>query len=204
MPNALAFGSEYAPSQRRSTIVASMYAGMPAGATMGALAAVFLLPYYDWQSLFLLGGAVPVAIGLVVAALLPESIEFMVRKGKNRAKVLKIVQKVAPQLAIDDTVEFQATGGKLPGVPVKHLFTERRAIITILLWLALIGSLYSLWILTSWAPTLLKKTGASIQQYSLAFACLHFGAFIATVTIGRLMDKFNRTGAGRSGLFWAP
>lgn len=191
VPNALAFGSEYAPSRRRSTVVASMYAGMPAGAMMGALAAVFLLPYYDWQSLFLLGGAVPILIGIVLIVLLPESIEFMVRRGKDKAKVLKIVRKIAPQLASDDAVEFRATGEKLPGVPVKHLFTQKRAMITIFLWLALIGSLYSLWILTSWAPTLLKKTGATVQQYSLAFACLHFGAFIATVTIGRLMDKFN-------------
>ena len=41
----------------------------------------------------------------------------------------------------------------------------------------------------SWAPTLLKKSGASIEQYSLAFALINFGSAIATVTVGRLMDK---------------
>lgn len=191
VPNALAFGSEYAPSRMRSTVVTAMYAGMPAGATLGALSAVFLLPHYGWQSLFLLGGGVPIAIGLTVALLLPESLEFLVRQEKDKTKIRKIVAKIAPALAADETVEFRSTGKKLPGVPVKHLFLEGRGVITVLLWVALIGSLYSLWILTSWAPTLLRKSGASIQQYSLAFACLHFGAFLATIFIGRLMDKVN-------------
>src|SRR5208282_5870748 len=54
VPNALAFGSEYAPARSRQGIVATMYAGMPAGSVVGALSAVFLLPYYGWQSVFLL------------------------------------------------------------------------------------------------------------------------------------------------------
>ena len=191
VPNALAFGSEYAPTRMRSTLVTSMYAGMSGGATVGALAAVFLLPHYDWQSLFLLGGAVPVVIGLAVAMVLPESLEFLARTGKDQARIRKIIARIAPDLARDENVVFRPTGGKLPGIPVKHLFTQGRAIITVLLWIALIGALYSLWILTSWAPTLLHKTGATVQQYSLAFACLHFGAFLATLSIGRLMDKVN-------------
>jgi AAHS family 4-hydroxybenzoate transporter-like MFS transporter len=168
-----------------------MYAGMPAGSVLGALSAVFLLPNYGWQSLFLLGGATPIVIALAVALLLPESLEFMAQKGKNRLQVRKIISRIAPALAADENVEFRSTAKKLPGVPVKHLFTEGRAWTTILLWIALIGSLYSLWVLVSWAPTLLKRSGASIQQYSLAFACLHFGAFVATITFGRVMDKFN-------------
>jgi AAHS family 4-hydroxybenzoate transporter-like MFS transporter len=191
IPNALTFGSEYAPARSRATFVTTMYAGMPAGSVLGALSAVFLLPNYGWQSLFLLGGATPIVIALAVALLLPESLEFMAQKGKNRLQVRKIISRIAPALAADENVEFRSTAKKLPGVPVKHLFTEGRAWTTILLWIALIGSLYSLWVLVSWAPTLLKRSGASIQQYSLAFACLHFGAFVATITFGRVMDKFN-------------
>jgi AAHS family 4-hydroxybenzoate transporter-like MFS transporter len=68
---------------------------------------------------------------------------------------------------------------------------DGRAMVTIFLWIAMIGSLYSMWVLTTWAPALIRKTGASVQQYSLAVAGLHFGAFIATIFIGRLMDKVN-------------
>ncbi len=191
VPNALAFGSEYAPSRMRSTLTTCMYAGMSGGATAGSLAAVFLLPYYDWQSLFLVGGIAPIAIGILVAVALPESLEFLARKGKAENRIRTIIGKIAPDLAKDKAVQFIPTGAKLKGIPVKHLFADGRAIITVLLWISLIGALYSLWVLTSWAPTLLHKTGATVRQYSLAFACLHFGAFLATVSIGRFMDKFN-------------
>jgi AAHS family 4-hydroxybenzoate transporter-like MFS transporter len=191
IPNALTFGSEYAPSRSRATFVTTMYAGMPGGSVLGALSAIWLLPHYGWQSIFLLGGGIPVLIALAVALFLPESLEFMVQKGKDTLKVRRIIAKMAPALAADPEVEFRSTAKKLPGVPVKHLFTQGRAATTLLLWIALIGSLYSLWVLTSWAPTLLKQTGASIYQYSLAFACLHFGSFVATITFGRVMDKFN-------------
>jgi AAHS family 4-hydroxybenzoate transporter-like MFS transporter len=191
VPNALTFGSEYAPTRSRATFVTTMYAGMPGGSVMGALSAVWLLPHYGWQSVFLLGGGIPILIALAVALFLPESLEFMVKKGKDKLQTRRIIARIAPALAADEHVEFYSTGKVLPGVPMKHLFMEGRALTTILLWLALIGSLYSLWVLTSWAPTLLRKGGATVQQYSLAFACLHFGSFVATITFGRVMDKFN-------------
>ncbi|MGD0231949.1 MAG: MFS transporter [Syntrophorhabdales bacterium] len=193
VPNALAFGSEYAPSHKRATLITTMYAGMPGGSVAAALSAVWLIPHYGWQSLYLLGGAVPVLIGLAVAFFLPESLEFMVKQGRDRDKprVLRIVSRIAPALAADKQVQFISTEAKLPGVPVKHLFMDGRAVVTILLWIAMVGSLYSMWVLTTWAPALLRKTGSSVQQYSLAVAGLHFGAFIATIFIGRVMDKVN-------------
>jgi AAHS family 4-hydroxybenzoate transporter-like MFS transporter len=192
VPNALAFGSEYAPPRSRATFAATMYAGMPGGSVLGALSAVWLIPHYGWESLFLLGGAAPIAIAIAVAVALPESLEFLVGRNKDESRIRSIVGKIAPDLAKDVAVQFVPSEKKLPGVPFRHLFTEGRAAVTFLLWIGLIGSLYSMWVLTAWAPTLMRKTGASVQQYSLATAGLHFGAFVATIFIGRLMDKFNR------------
>jgi AAHS family 4-hydroxybenzoate transporter-like MFS transporter len=191
VPNALAFGSEYAPARSRTIFVTTMLGGVPFGSMLGALSAVWLLPYYDWQSLFLLGGALPLVIGLALVFFLPESLAFLVGQGKDKIRIRAIVSRIAPALAADPEVEFVSDGKKLSGVPVKHLFMEGRALTTILLWIGVIGSLYSLWVLGSWLPTLLHKTGASVRQYSWAFACLHGGSVVAFVIIGRIMDKVN-------------
>ena len=61
-----------------------------------------------------------------------------------------------------------------------HLIVDRRN-----------RSLYSLWVLGSWLPTPPHNTGASVRQYSWAFACLHGGSVVAFVAIGRIMDKVN-------------
>jgi MFS transporter, AAHS family, 4-hydroxybenzoate transporter len=193
VPNALAFGSEFAPSNKRATLITTMYAGMPGGSVAAAIGAIWLIPNFGWQSLYLIGGAVPVLIAILTAAALPESLEFMVKQGraKDRPRILDIVGKIAPAIAAEKDVEFISTEQKAPGVPIKHLFMNGRTIVTLLLWVAMIGSLYSMWVLTTWAPALMKKTGASVQQYSLAVAGLHFGAFLATIFIGRVMDKLN-------------
>src|SRR5208282_4996262 len=103
----------------------------------------------------------------LTAAVLPESLEFLVGKGKDKVRIRNIVMKIAPALAGDEQVEYCPSQKKLPGVPVKNLFTERRALMTVLFWIALIGSYYFTNILVAWAPTLLHKTGATVVQYSL-------------------------------------
>ncbi len=191
IPNALTFGSEYAPTRARQSLVATMYAGMPTGAMIGGLTAAALMPHFGWQSLFVLGGGVPILIALAVALFLPESLEFLARQGKYKEQVRRIIGKVSPALANDKEVVFVASEKKVTGVPVKRLFTEGRALTTVLLWVMCSGALYMLWILNTWSPTLLKKSGASVQQYSLAYAFLCFGAAVSSIIIGKLMDKVN-------------
>lgn len=191
IPNALAFGCEYAPTRLRASLTTTMYAGMAVGGVVGGLSAAYLLPKYGWQSLFLVGGIAPVIIGLLVALFLPESLVFLVKQGADTARVRKIVSRIAPALAHDKAVVFSSTDKKLPGVPIKHLFSDGRAFTTVMLWVLFFLSFYLIWILLSWAPTLLRKSGATVQQYSLAFACINIGSAVATITIGRLMDKFD-------------
>jgi MFS transporter, AAHS family, 4-hydroxybenzoate transporter len=191
IPVALAFGCEYAPSRLRASLTTTMYAGMPVGSMIAGISASYLLPTYGWRSLFILGGVAPVVIGVLVALLLPESLEFLVRQGKDKLRIRNILSKIAPALAKDETVQLSVPEQKLAGIPVKHLFTEGRAFTTVLLWALFFLSYYLIWILISWAPTLLRQSGASPKQYSLAFACINVGSAFATITIGRLMDGSN-------------
>ena len=192
VPNALAFGSEFAPSNKRASIITTMYAGMPGGSVAAAIAAIWLIPNYGWQSLYMIGGAVPVLIAILTAIALPESVEFMVKQGrpKDKTRILDIVRKITPALAADKEVEFISTERKTPGVPVS---TSSR---TGGQWLPVSVDRHDRQPLfnvgpTTWAPALMKKSGASVQQYSMAIAGLHFGAFLATIFIGRVMDKLN-------------
>jgi AAHS family 4-hydroxybenzoate transporter-like MFS transporter len=122
---------------------------------------------------------------------LPESLEFLASKGSNQQKIRKVVTRVAPAIGRDQDYRFTLSEVKLPGVPAKHLFTGGRALTTILLWIAMAGGLYLLYVLVSWAPTLLHKSGATVVQYSIAFAALNFGAAIGFFLVGRLMDMGN-------------
>lgn len=193
VPNALTFGSEYSPKRVRAGIVATMYAGMPAGAMVGGLLAAYLIPNFGWQSLFLFGGVTPLFIALLVAVFLPESLEFMARRNRTRDQYLikRIIGRIEPKLAAYPAVKFVPSEQKPSSVPVMRLFTEGRLVTTMLLWMICTGALYLLWILNTWSPTLLRNSGATVQQYSLAYGYLCFGAAVSSVFVGRLMDKYN-------------
>ena len=205
VPNALAFGSEYSPSNKRATLATTMYAGVAIGATCAGLFSSYLLPKYGWQSLFLIGGIIACLIGFIALISLPEPLEFLIKRGENsdKVRILKIVSRIAPSYASVENVEFVSSEKRLPGVPFKHLFKEGCAGNTILLWMAFVLSYYLLWLILSWAPTLLKESGASPEEFSLAFACVNMGAVMATVLIGILMDKFSPFKILKIGFFFA-
>ncbi len=193
IPNALAIASEYAPKRARSLIVSTMFAGMPAGAMTGGLLAAYCIPKFGWQSLFFIGGLAPVILSVLVALALPESLEFLVSRNKknDKKRALKIIACIAPSLITTENVQFVSTEKIVAGAPVKRLFTEGRAVTTLLLWIVCSAALYMLWILNTWAPTLLRNSGATVQQYSFAYSLLCFGAVISSLFIGRTMDRYN-------------
>ena len=124
VPSAISFGAEYSPSRSRATLSTALYAGVPTGATISGLSAVWLLPHMGWQYLFYLGGGIPIIIAIVMMFALPESINFLVRKPDCQDRVRHILGRIAPTYAKDKDIEFCSTEVKRKGVPVKHLFLE--------------------------------------------------------------------------------
>ena len=59
IPNALAFGSEYAPSRLRKTFVVSMWAGIPSGLLSAGLVAAWFIPQFGWTSIFIWAASHP-------------------------------------------------------------------------------------------------------------------------------------------------
>ncbi|WP_005034340.1 MFS transporter [Holophaga foetida] len=191
IPNALSYGSEWAPSNKKATLATTMYAGVAVGSMATGFLAASVLPRFGWQTMFQLGGIVPVLIALVLIFLLPETLEYTI-KGGDKEKLLKIVSKIAPSLGREEGLEIYSTEKKIVGSPVVQLFREGRSFTTVMIWLAFLCSFFLLWFIAAWAPSLLRKSGATPQQYGIAFACINIGSLIATLLIGRLMDKFNK------------
>jgi MFS transporter, AAHS family, 4-hydroxybenzoate transporter len=76
-----------------------------------------------------------------------------------------------------------------PGLPVKHLFTEGRAVITTLLWVAFITSLMGHYFLTSWLPTVLNSNGVPLGHAVVAGSLIQGGGALGSLLVGRLLDR---------------
>src|SRR5262245_51542864 len=96
MPNAIALTSEYMPKRSRNTAVMVMFCGFSFGSAFAGWTVAALIRTYGWQSIFLVGGTIPIVVAILLIALLPESIRFLVVKGGQREKITTYLRRIAP------------------------------------------------------------------------------------------------------------
>jgi len=189
-PLFVSLGADYAPARLRGTIVTFFWVGIPLGGTVAGILGSFLLTDFGWKSLYWIGGLAPLAIALLLVVALPESLSFLVTENKNAAAVRKIVGKIAPALPLDAGTSFVTSETRLPGVPVKHLFTRGEAVPTLLLWGAFFTIFFVLYISNSWPAALLKQAGVPAAQAALITSFYAGGGIVGTLGVGYLLDRF--------------
>jgi AAHS family 4-hydroxybenzoate transporter-like MFS transporter len=194
IPNAIALVTEYAPARERATRVGIMFIGYTVGSALGGVIAAQLIPAWGWPSVFVVGGVLPIAIGLASLFVLPESVRFLTVKRDRTDLVLDLLRRIRPDLAVPDNTSFTIEEENKDGLPVAHLFADGRASMTVLLWLAYAANMISLHFLTSWLPTVVAESGVPLTHAVIATALLQGGGAIGSLVIGRLLDRIGTLG----------
>ncbi|USQ97348.1 MFS transporter [Caulobacter sp. RL271] len=193
MPNIIALTSEYAPARLRATLVTVMFCGFPLGSTLGGLFSTWLIARFDWPSVFVVGGVLPLLLLPVLALKLPESVRFLAARGASEDRIGAIVWRIDPDASAAEfaraTRDEQASAAE--GFSVYQLFTEGRAPVTALLWVAFFMNLLVMYFLVNWLPTLLKGAGLPLSMAILSTATLNLGGVVGAIVLGRLIDAFS-------------
>ncbi len=191
MGNAMALVSEYCPARRRASTMMLVSCGFTAGAVFGGLIAGWLIPLAGWRAVFLSGGLASLAIGLLMAAMLPESVQFLVLRGGRRERIARLVKGIVPHEpgALLAEAHYLVRGAKPAGAPVAELFRAGRARATLLLWGLNFANLLNLFFLSNWLPTIVSDLG---QPRAVAIAIgtlLQVGGTLGTIGMGLLIDR---------------
>ncbi|MFE4668249.1 MFS transporter [Streptomyces sp. NPDC056716] len=186
VPGIVSLASEYAPAKSRATIVGMMWCGFPMGAVIGGLLAAWMIPAYGWESLFYVGGVVPLLVLVLAFAKLPESARFLQVRG-DTAGAAKVLDRLGidPATAVED-----ASHSSAPKSPMVDLFRQGRASGTLLLWAAMFFTLLMAYFLTVWLPTI--AAGAGMSNALLAVSALNLGGVIGCLVISRIADRLAR------------
>ena len=191
MPNAIALTTEYAPRRIRATTVMIMFCGFSIGAALGGVAAASLISHFGWKSVFVLGGIVPCVALPFLAALLPESIRYLVVQGGRGEQVAATLRRIDPDVQIPEGATFTVEEHKAKGFAVPQLFAEGRGAFTLLIWVVFFMSLLDLYFLTSWLPTIIHDAGLSVRSAVLITSTYQWGGVIGALLLGQLFDRFS-------------
>jgi MFS transporter, AAHS family, 4-hydroxybenzoate transporter len=190
IPNATALVGEYSPRRLRGPLMMIVGGvGFTGGAAIGGFISAFLIPRFGWQSVLYFGGAVPLVIALAMLVWLPESLQFLVIRRKDRTKILRWLSRIDPTVPSGPDVDFIVREEKGDGVPVVHLFRDGRAAVTMLLWVVNFMNLLNLYFLASWLPTVVRDAGRSASTAVLAGTILQVGGTIGTVGLAWLIGR---------------
>lgn len=180
--------SEYASARRRGLAIGLYTAGYGIGASLGGLAAAVLQEELGWRSIFIFGGAATAVALLLLAALLPESVDFLlVRRPANVLdRINRIAGKIrqAPVTEDDLVLPGRATGVGNKAAHPGLLLRGGLARPTLFLWAAFFTTMFGFYFVMSWTPQLLVTAGLSTQQGVTAGLTLAIGGTVGSVLYG--------------------
>ena len=188
VPNATALAGEYSPRRLRVTVMMIVSVGFTAGAAFGGFVSAWLIPNFGWRAVFYVGGAVPFVLAILMFFWVPESLQFMVLRGKNREQVGRWLKRIAPSAPVDGA-ELVVNEESRGGVPVLHLFRDGRAIGTLLLWAVNFTNILDLYALSAWIPTIVGRAGYAASTAVLVGATLQTAGTIGTFGLAWLIAR---------------
>ena len=162
--------------------------GWALGGTAAGLVGVFLTPGHGWQVLYWVG-ALSIPLALVLQWLLPESIRFLIVRGRME-EARALLSRLRPERAAlyRDAVFRQPAASSAPG-SLSVLLSPRYRRTSLTIWLAAFLSLFCIFGLTGWIPTVMIRRGESFGVSFGFGALLQIMSFVGGLCCGYVADR---------------
>jgi AAHS family 4-hydroxybenzoate transporter-like MFS transporter len=189
MPNAMALVGEFSTPEHRVKRMMLVSCGFTLGAAIGGFISAALIPAYGWRAVFWVGGAVPLVLGVAMLAALPESLQFLVLKGRNE-RARQWLARFDPSLGVGPHTRLVVQEKAGGGAPVTELFRAGRAPVTLILWGISFMNLIDLYFLSNWLPTVMRDAGYSPSTAVIVGTVLQTGGVVGTLLLGWFIERF--------------
>ncbi len=193
LPNAAALTAEFTPLRHRAVAVTLTIVCVPVGGFLGGVLATQLLPTLGWRSLFVVGGAAPIALALLLLLALPESPRFLTRDPGRSAELVRVLARCGRSVPRDTGFVDLAEGIVDRRKGLGSLFGASYRRDTLGLWVAFFCTLLAVYAAFSWLPTMLAANGLDLAAASSGLASYNLGgvggALCGAALIGRHGSK---------------
>ncbi|MGW3423166.1 MFS transporter [Streptomyces phaeochromogenes] len=193
LPTAISMVSDYAPRGRTALTIGMLMTAHHAGGILSAYVALWIVEPFGWRAAFWVC-VVPLLFVPVLARFMPESLSFLVAKGRTEE---------ARELAGRFEVELPAAAGKKAPADrwnaLVDLFRGGEWTQTLLYWLASFGGLLLVYGVATWLPTLMRSEGYELGSALTFVVLFNLGGIVGMLVAGRAADRF---GAPRISSVW--
>jgi AAHS family 4-hydroxybenzoate transporter-like MFS transporter len=187
-PAILTSVAEFAPRRIRATLVTVVGSGLASGGFVGGFLAGFLIPHWGWESVLVVGGALPLVFIVLALRWLPETPQFLASRADDR-RAARVLSRIVPTYAPEAEPTFRREETVSAGVPVRSLLTEKRAVMTVVIWVLYLGQFITSFFIFSWLPSVLTSSGVGETAALIATSVCTLGGMIGGVLLGIRSDK---------------
>lgn len=189
MPAVISLMAEYSPRKNRAMIVALMYCGYSIGTIGASLLGIYFLEYLSWR-LFFWVSIFTVVITPFFLKQFPESITYHLARG-NKEEIADILNRATgtEKYTARDEYEISETVSAEQGLPFKKIFSERKALSTIMFWIAVISCLMMISGLGTWLPNIMQESGYGVSSAMIFTMTLAVGQMTGSLAGGYMVDK---------------
>ena len=192
LPVAATLVTEYVPGRARGRFMVLLESFWAVGWLLAALIAYFIIPVTGWRTAFLIG-ALPALYTMVIRMHLPESVRYLLKKGKIE-EALKIVSSLEERCHMEPR-PLEVTGKDVAEETkgsFTSLWTSRFIKRTVMLWLVWFGIVFSYYGVFMWLPSLVFKQGFTVVktfEYVLVMTLSQLPGYAAAAW---LVDRLGR------------
>jgi AAHS family 4-hydroxybenzoate transporter-like MFS transporter len=151
----------------------------------------WLIPNYGWHSVLLAGAIAPLALTVLLVLFLPESVKYLVHRGKEIAQIKRIVRRFMSG-DVDQVTQFYLDEERtdVKKGSVAQLFSMPWLPGTLMLWMTYFMGLVIYYVLLSWMPTLMLGMGYPLAESAWLTSLFTFGGTAGILLAGWLMDRW--------------
>jgi putative MFS transporter len=187
VPLVFTYLSEFLPARRRGVLIASIVAFWQASSFVAALLAIYVIPIYTWRGMFWIA-TIPAAILLIFVLRLPESIRFLVMRGRT-ADAEAIARRFSD---VDPSGINVAASQAEPHARLRDLASTGYLRTTAALWvMQFCGGATFIGMLV-WLPSIFVKMGFSLVRSFVYTAAITAAGALGNVVGGGLLDRIGR------------
>ena len=198
VPVTATLGAEFSPSRIRGAMAGNLLTAFPVELIVAAVLSLSILPTFGWRALFAVG-VVPAILLFFVRRYMPESVRYLLSKGRVREAEQTVAHIETEALGRQRTAgELQSMPQVRPelavktGITVLELFTEGRALRTVLIWIVSFGFFWSSNGILFMLPTILTQQGIPLTQ-AIAYQLVQaIGGVLGYTACSFLIDRYGR------------